>query len=292
MPRKITTGKVGGPILGSISATDNTLATVEANVNLKFSPNGTGITEVDSHIQLNAESALRLADSDSSRYVAFKSPATVSSNVTWTLPDADAATAGNALTSNGSGTLSWTDVTTAVNQENADGSNTYYPTLTRAQTSGSLDDVYVADSKLSFAPNTGTLTATSMSMTTGSTSGNFGCGGTLSGNSITSSGNITASTGTISGQTITETSSIVLKENVNPLVDAIEKVLKLDGVTYTRKSTGQTETGLIAEEVEKIAPELVEHTGEHKSIQYSRLTAYLIESVKYLKDELDKVKNG
>ena len=51
MPRKITTGKVGGPILGAITAQDNTLATVETDVNLRFSPNGTGITEVDSHIQ-------------------------------------------------------------------------------------------------------------------------------------------------------------------------------------------------------------------------------------------------
>ena len=59
------------------------------------------------NVTLNAQSDLRFADSDSSNWVAFQAPATVASNVTWTLPNADAAVAGYALVSNGSGTLSW-----------------------------------------------------------------------------------------------------------------------------------------------------------------------------------------
>lgn len=58
-------------------------------------------------VTLNAQSDLRFADSDSSNWVAFQAPATVSSNVTWTLPDADATSSGQALVSDGSGTLSW-----------------------------------------------------------------------------------------------------------------------------------------------------------------------------------------
>ncbi len=54
------------------------------------------------------EGELRLADSDASNYIAFQSPATVGTNVTWTLPSADG-TNGQALTTNGSGTLSWTN---------------------------------------------------------------------------------------------------------------------------------------------------------------------------------------
>jgi hypothetical protein len=46
------------------------------------------------------------ADSDSSNWVAFQAPATVSSNVTWTLPAADG-TSNQALVTNGSGTLSF-----------------------------------------------------------------------------------------------------------------------------------------------------------------------------------------
>lgn len=55
---------------------------------------------------LNAQAELRLADSDSSNYVGVKSPATVGSNLVWTLPAADGSN-GQALTTNGSGTLAW-----------------------------------------------------------------------------------------------------------------------------------------------------------------------------------------
>ncbi len=59
------------------------------------------------NVTLNAQSDLRLADSDSSNWVAFQAPATVASNITWTLPASDGSS-GQALTTNGSGTLSWT----------------------------------------------------------------------------------------------------------------------------------------------------------------------------------------
>jgi hypothetical protein len=57
-------------------------------------------------VTLNAQSDLRFADADSSNWVAFQGPATVASNVTWTLPSADG-TSGQVLSTNGSGTLSW-----------------------------------------------------------------------------------------------------------------------------------------------------------------------------------------
>ena len=58
-------------------------------------------------VTLNAQSDVRFADSDSSNWVAFQAPATVASNVTWTLPSADAGTAGHALVSDAAGNLSW-----------------------------------------------------------------------------------------------------------------------------------------------------------------------------------------
>ena len=56
--------------------------------------------------QLGATGALRFADSDSSNYVAFKAPATIGSNVTWTLPNTDGLP-DQVLVTNGSGVLSW-----------------------------------------------------------------------------------------------------------------------------------------------------------------------------------------
>ena len=57
-------------------------------------------------LTLNARAELRLADTDSTHYVGFKSPGTVTTNKVWVLPAADG-TVGQALTTDGSGTLSW-----------------------------------------------------------------------------------------------------------------------------------------------------------------------------------------
>jgi hypothetical protein len=58
------------------------------------------------HLTLNATKELRLADTDSTHYVGFKSPGTVTTNKVWVLPAADG-TAGQALSTDGSGNLSW-----------------------------------------------------------------------------------------------------------------------------------------------------------------------------------------
>jgi len=57
----------------------------------------------------NINEQLQLSDSDGSHHVGFVSPSTVSSNVIWTLPSADASVSGYVLASDGSGTLSWVD---------------------------------------------------------------------------------------------------------------------------------------------------------------------------------------
>jgi hypothetical protein len=58
------------------------------------------------NLTLNAQSDLRFADTDSSNYVGFQAPGTVSSDVLWTLPDADGSS-GQVLSTDGAGTLSW-----------------------------------------------------------------------------------------------------------------------------------------------------------------------------------------
>lgn len=59
-----------------------------------------------SNVQIGSQGDLRFGDSDNSNWVAFQAPATVASNVTWTLPNADGS-ANQVLQTNGSGTLSW-----------------------------------------------------------------------------------------------------------------------------------------------------------------------------------------
>ena len=58
------------------------------------------------NLQIGSQGDLRLADSDSSNYVALQSPATVATNITFTLPGTDGSN-GQALVTNGSGVLSF-----------------------------------------------------------------------------------------------------------------------------------------------------------------------------------------
>ena len=95
------------PALSFDTDTDLGLFRKSANV-MGFSSSGTEQMIFDGNgLTLQAQNDLRFADSDSSHYVGFQAPATVSSSLTWTLPSADAAVSGYALVSDGSGTLSW-----------------------------------------------------------------------------------------------------------------------------------------------------------------------------------------
>jgi len=55
---------------------------------------------------------------------------------------------------------------------------------------------------------------------------------------------------------------------------------------------GKQSSGVIAQELEKIAPELVKSDGEYKSVAYGNLTGYLIEAIKLLQKEIDDLKNN
>lgn len=89
---------------------DNSGSDVEesmSNIAGKLNAAGGAMT---GNLTLNAQNELRLADSDSSNYIALKSPATVASNVSLTLP-ADDGNNGEFLQTNGSGVLDWAAVT-------------------------------------------------------------------------------------------------------------------------------------------------------------------------------------
>jgi hypothetical protein len=98
--------------------------------------------------------------------------------------------------------------------------------------------------------------------------------------------------GTIYTNNFVQTSSIELKENVNPISNALNTVLQLAGVTYDRKDTKEKDAGLIAEEVIKILPNVVakDQNGDPIGIHYTKLIAYLVESIKELKLEIENLK--
>jgi hypothetical protein len=111
---------------------------------------------------------------------------------------------------------------------------------------------------------------------------------------MSSAGNLTVPAGNItSANGFVESSSIALKENINPITNALDAIMSLVGVTYDRKNgSSKNEAGLIAEAVDQVLPNLVSHNkdGAAEGIYYSKLTAYLVEAIKDLKLQIDPLK--
>jgi len=104
----------------------------------------------------------------------------------------------------------------------------------------------------------------------------------MSGN-LTMAGNVTAY------------SDIRLKENINVIPDALDKVQQIRGVTFTRNDVDDLEqlhTGVIAQEVETVLPMAVsEDNNGVKNVAYGNMVGLLIEAIKELKAEVEQLKS-
>jgi hypothetical protein len=106
--------------------------------------------------------------------------------------------------------------------------------------------------------------------------------------SLDMSGNLVA-TGNV-----TAYSDARLKDNIKPISNALTKLDKISGNTYTRNDLEDTEkkyAGVIAQEVEAVLPEaVVEVQDGTKAVDYNATIALLIEAVKELKAEVNELK--
>jgi hypothetical protein len=129
---------------------------------------------------------------------------------------------------------------------------TRYPLLT-ANTSGSISTANVSSTKLTFNPSTGNLVAT-----------------------------------------IHHSSSDErLKTDIQSIPDALIKISQINGVTYLRTDTPETvrHTGVIAQEVEAVLPEVVAiGLDGYKVVAYGNMIGLLVEAIKELKAEVDALK--
>lgn len=324
MGRKVSIGIVGSggsAGLGTILAggTGNTLTTALTNQDLIIDPNGTGSVSIASDLTITDQQDLRLREAavNGTNYIAMQAAANMAANYTITWPAAVSGTNGFVLSSDTSGNLSWVSAGGNISiSDPGSVATVHYPLF--ATNAGSLPSTLSpnARSNLTFVPSTGVLTATGGfigSIHDGGTgnSGTLTLRGTSSATKATASilmtdgvASTTTATGTlvvtggvgISGQitaaTIVETSSIAFKENITPIENALDTVLKLFGVFYDRKDTKEHEAGLIAEDVYKHAPDLVslDKNGNPYGIKYTKLGAYLVESIKELKQEINSLK--
>ena len=111
---------------------------------------------------------------------------------------------------------------------------------------------------------------------------------TGSANLIFNGTNLTVS-GSVSAGDFTSTSDINLKTNIQQFDESLSKVIQIRGVTFDWKERDGSSAGVIAQEVEKVLPELV--SGENiKTVNYNGITGALIEAIKELKAENDIMK--
>ena len=93
-------------------------------------------------------------------------------------------------------------------------------------------------------------------------------------------------------------SDIALKENVDVIDNALEKVNQLKGITYDLKSDGNRLTGLVAQDLQEVLPEAVythkdiETKEEHLAIRYGNTVGLLVEAIKELSEEVKTLKEN
>ena len=100
---------------------------------------------------------------------------------------------------------------------------------------------------------------------------------------LTASGNVTAY------------SDKRIKTDIYKIDNALEKVCSVSGYTYKRTDTGdeRKHTGVIAQEVIKVLPEVVHGSEETTySVAYGNMVGLLIEAIKELKSEIDELKKS
>ena len=104
---------------------------------------------------------------------------------------------------------------------------------------------------------------------------------------------------TVSGDIVAygSPSDIRLKENIKPIESALDKVSKLQGVTFNWKNKSENildikeDIGFIAQDVKKVLPELVrENDNGMLSMRHQGITPILLEAIKELKAEIEELK--
>jgi hypothetical protein len=98
------------------------------------------------------------------------------------------------------------------------------------------------------------------------------------------------------------TSDERLKENIKPLDNALDKVLKISGVSFDWKELTEEEKktihgneghdiGVIAQEIEEVLPEVVtERDNGYKAVKYEKIVPLLIESIKEQQKQIENLK--
>ena len=114
---------------------------------------------------------------------------------------------------------------------------------------------------------------------------------------IDSNGDLTATRNLIATGNVTTKgtiSDIRLKENIVRLNNSLEKISQINGYTFNYKDRpDETMPGVIAQEIEKVLPEVVydfeQENETYKAVRYANIVPLLIEAIKDLKGKVDEL---
>lgn len=161
-------------------------------------------------------------------------------------------TTGNVLVSNGTAWISQAPGASGLSIVNETASASTYYPTLSTVTTGTISAANTSSTKLYFVPSTGTLNAT----------------------------------------VFNALSDEKYKTNVITISNPLELTAQLRGVWFNWVDNGATSMGLIAQEVEKVLPDLITDSEGTKSLNYNALIGLLIEDIKELKTKIEKLENN
>ena len=161
-------------------------------------------------------------------------------------------TTGNVLVSNGTSWISQAPGASGLSIVNETASASTYYPTLSTVTTGTISAANTSSTKLYFVPSTGTLNATIF-------------------NAL---------------------SDEKYKTNVKTISNPLELTAQLRGVWFNWVDNNAVSMGLIAQEVEKVLPDLITDSEGTKSLNYNALIGLLIEDIKELKAKIEKLENN
>jgi hypothetical protein len=97
--------------------------------------------------------------------------------------------------------------------------------------------------------------------------------------------------GVVKAHSLVTYSDETLKTNIQPLDSALEMVSKLQGVSYDWKSDGSSDVGFLAQDVQKVIPQVVYgNTEGDYALDYSKMTSILVEAMKEQQAQINDLK--
>ena len=150
-----------------------------------------------------------------------------------------------------------------------------------AQTAGISTDVIggiasVTSLSVSGFSTVGVLTAT-----------NIGIGTTNPTSKLYVNGDVFV-TGIITSTDFNSASDIKLKRNIKKIDNPIDKIIRIDGVTFDWKTNNKSSMGVIAQNIEEVLPQLVSG-GDSKTVNYNGIIGLLIECIKTQQEQIDNL---